>query len=570
VFVVVHRSRLVGAIGVAGFLVALSAVTASPALGQPGLNKWKFTVSGTGRAEYVGTYTRPTEVIPYPKSTIPGCSEMYTETITWTVINVGAVVEALGRSGPALTFNPPAGALSVNVDMTGTCPHDTGDLATGCGKSTSLAVGEWALSLKSPSQVSAEVIEYTGGHVCQYQGFGGFPDHEVPFYASGPASAGSRLLSYCTSTECNFPSLITIASATPRTFCQKGPWQSSTYCQPPEEPDHWKDVSDYWHLLIRPEPLAGAQTLACSEGFAVCIEAPSKQQARADAAWDQEKFEEAKYAREDVFDCKIHSHETIGACLAQDALMVMYSALEASNDAIVADPPAAHFTQVAQPAGQTLVVTGSSALNELLANLDTIMALAPVLATDIDRASAAAKAGDTTAALAQKRAFDSTANQLAVALYREPGLARDAAGVFRDDAAQAGKSSQKGFLELVATLDSSADAQDLLNEATLLRTLATENAASSAAVGPAPTPGKSGAVFDLIGNVTAVDLKAGTFSLTTLQGQKTYSIHTNAKTAFEINYSLGTLSDLKVGMTVAVGGKVVGGVYTATAVGNTA
>ena len=128
---------------------------------------------------------------------------------------------------------------------------------------------------------------------------------------------------------------------------------------------------------------------------------------------------------------------------------------------------------------------------------------------------------------------------------------------------------RKASWRLAATLDSAAAAQDLLGEAALLRTLATENAASSTAVAP-PSVGKSGAFFDLIGNVTTVDLKAGTFSLTTLQGQTTYTIHTNTKTAFVINYSRGTLSDLKVGMTVAVGGKVVGGVYTAMAVGNTA
>jgi hypothetical protein len=328
-------------------------------------------------------------------------------------------------------------------------------------------------------------------------------------------------------------------------------------------------VSDSWQLTIRAEPTAGAQTLPCSEGFAVCIEAPSKQQARAAVEYEKNLLEGYIAMKED--DCThpsgVEGDEEL--CVAEGLFNSALAAIAVSNEDIVKDPPASHFREIAKPSIPSVASTGNSAVNEFLEDLDAIKALAPVLDTDLDRASAAAKAGETTAALAQKRAFDSTAQQLAAALGLEPGLARNAASVFRLDAAQAGKSSQKGFLELAATFDSAAAAQDLLGEAALLRTLATENAASSTAVAP-PSVGKSGAFFDLIGNVTAVDLKAGTFSLTTLQGQTTYTIHTNAKTAFVINYSPGTLSDLKVGMTVAVGGKVVGGVYTAMAVGNTA
>jgi hypothetical protein len=86
-------------------------------------------------------------------------------------------------------------------------------------------------------------------------------------------------------------------------------------------------------------------------------------------------------------------------------------------------------------------------------------------------------------------------------------------------------------------------------------------AAAPAAAAAQSTP------FGVTGKVTHVNLAAKTFNVSSLQGHKTYTIHTNSKTHFLISRASGTLARLKTGMTVVVSCTVAGTVYTATSVG---
>jgi hypothetical protein len=86
-------------------------------------------------------------------------------------------------------------------------------------------------------------------------------------------------------------------------------------------------------------------------------------------------------------------------------------------------------------------------------------------------------------------------------------------------------------------------------------------------VAAAPAAAAQSKLIGIDGKVTHVNLAAKTFTVSSLQGHKTYTIHANSKTHFLISHAAGKLTGLKIGMTVVAACTVSGTVYTATSVG---